>query len=151
IATPIHTHFEIAKTALEKGKHVLVEKPLAIEGVQCRELGSLAESRDLTLMTEYTYQFSPALNHAAQLIQDGRIGELKAVTITLKQLGRFLPYDILTLLGSHALSILAMVVPLDRQRYDVLPLIKNGELVTGALIRIQPSREGGVSGYIDVT
>src|SRR5271155_5118879 len=69
VATPPKTHHAIVKRALEAGKHVLVEKPLATRLSDAQELARMAESSGLTLMPGHTFIYSPAVNAVRELIQ----------------------------------------------------------------------------------
>lgn len=113
IATPIDTHYELAKQALEAEKHVLCEKPLAQRSVEVQKLVELAKKKNLTLMTEFTYTFSKGLNHAKEIIDNDGIGTLMAMELSLRRVGRFSKFDVYWLLASHMLSVLDMFVPLD--------------------------------------
>jgi predicted dehydrogenase len=68
IATPIATHFELAREALLRGKHVMVEKPLAHSSRLAEELVELAERHKCTLMTGHTFIYSPPVNVVKNLI-----------------------------------------------------------------------------------
>ncbi|MBI4122976.1 MAG: Gfo/Idh/MocA family oxidoreductase [Parcubacteria group bacterium] len=70
IATPLSTHYELAKTALERGKHVLLEKPMASSVVQCQELIDLAESKGLILMIDHTFVYTGAVKKIKELMQE---------------------------------------------------------------------------------
>ena len=72
IATPPRTHHALVKQALEAGKHVLVEKPLATTVADAEELVELADERGLMLMPGHTFLYSPPVNKIHQLIKDGR-------------------------------------------------------------------------------
>jgi len=148
IATPTDTHFALALEALEHGKHVLVEKPLALSGDEAWRLKAAARERGLALMTDYTWTFSRALQYAQRLVGDGEIGDVQGVHIAIRQLGRFTGQDVYTLLGSHALSILDMFVPLQQCAFEAVPMLRTGGLVTGGLIRFGWP---GAEGYIDVS
>lgn len=150
IATPIDTHYSIVKKALLCKKNVLCEKPLALKTKEILELKRISEQNNLLLMTEYTYTFSCALLHAQKIIDEGVIGPVKSVCITIKQLGRFLDYDVFTLLGTHALSILDLFYPLRRCNFHSRTLMYNTDLVTGGLIHFE-SKDRDFSGYIDVS
>jgi predicted dehydrogenase len=76
---PHHLHAEMARAALEAGKHVLVEKPLALNCAQGEELIELASARELTLMVEMTHRFYPPLLAARDIMQSGALGELYAI------------------------------------------------------------------------
>jgi len=130
IATPIDTHYKIAKRALKAGKHVLCEKPLTQSYIQAKELAELAKKENLTLMTEFTYTFSRGLNHAKKIVNDGNIGPLVAMELSLRYIGRFLNFNVYWLLAPHMLSILDMFVPLDKLTFRKIEII-HGE--TGAI------------------
>ena len=87
IATPVSTHYEMARQALEAGKHVFVEKPLAERGEQCRELVNIAENRDLVLMPGHTFLYSPPVRKVKQLLDDGEVGDLFFGTFSRVNLG----------------------------------------------------------------
>ena len=74
IATPISTHFSLAKQALLAGKHVFVEKPMTGSTVEAVELAALAKERGLTLMVGHTFVFSPPVRMVKQIIELGRAG-----------------------------------------------------------------------------
>lgn len=112
IATPIETHYELAKQALESGKHVFVEKPVTLKVSEAEELKQLAEKKGLKVGVDYTQTFSPSILKAKELI--GRVGVLRYVEMTTKCLGRFMSHDVFWLLASHHLSVLDMFVSLDR-------------------------------------
>ena len=150
IATPIDTHYTLTKQALIKSKNVLVEKPLAIDPLQGRELLRLAKKQELKLETEFTFSYSDALSRAQIFIAEGRIGEIESIVITKKQLGRFLPYDVYSLLGSHCLSILDMFLPIREYNFHPKPLMNNKGLVTAAVINFEDRNKKQV-GYIDLS
>ena len=106
IATPNETHYSLAKLALSKGKHVLVEKPLGTFR-ECLELRDIALSKELVLMTDYPYSFSKSLLRIKSLIDPTDID------ITINRIDRFEGRNPLQVLGSHALSILDIFAPLN--------------------------------------
>lgn len=112
IATPIDTHYEVALKALLAGKHVLCEKPLAQRSLHARELISLAEHRHLHLVTEFTYTFSEGIRKAKELISEGVIGDLEIMELSLRYVGKFVPFSVHWLLTSHMLSVVDMFCPL---------------------------------------
>ena len=79
LCVPHHLHAEIAQAALEAGKHVLVEKPLALNCAQGEALIRAASTRNLTLMVEMTHRFYPPLLAACDMVESGKIGELYAI------------------------------------------------------------------------
>jgi len=76
IATPVSTHFELARRALEAGKHVLVEKPLAQRVSQCRQLADLASRRGLVLQVDHTFLYTGAVRKIKSLIDAGDLGDI---------------------------------------------------------------------------
>ena len=79
IATPHNLHYEQVKYALEQGKHVLCETPLALNGDQARELFALAEQKSLVLLEANKTAFSPAFNHLMVLVKSGLIGDVVSI------------------------------------------------------------------------
>ena len=75
IATPISTHYALARRALLAGKHVLVEKPLAQSAAECRELSELAEQRGLVLLVDHTFLYTGAVRKIKQLLDAGELGD----------------------------------------------------------------------------
>jgi predicted dehydrogenase len=150
IATPINTHYDLAKKALMKYKNVLVEKPLATDPIHCKDLINIAQQNELILETEYTYTYSESLANAEKMIRQGVIGNVKSIILTKKQLGRFLPYDVYALLGTHFMSILDMFVPIDECEFYPKPLMTNNGLTTAATIFFE-TKEKNCSGYIDIS
>lgn len=111
IATPIDTHYEIAKEALLANKHIYVEKPITMKYDEAIELKELAEKNGLRIGVDYTQTFSPSVNRISALLP--KIGDVKWIEITIRHLGRFMEYDVHWLLASHGLSILSTFINLD--------------------------------------
>jgi predicted dehydrogenase len=106
IATPPATHHALVKRALEAGKHVLVEKPLATTSADARELIELANRQDLVLMPGHTFVYSPAVNAVRSLLTDGVLGEVYFITSARMNLGKYQRDGVVTDLAPHDLSIL---------------------------------------------
>jgi predicted dehydrogenase len=106
IATPPHTHYELVRKALEAGKHVLVEKPLARTSAEAAELMTLAEELDLVLMPGHTFLYSPPVTKIRNLIQDGVLGDIYFVTSSRMNLGKYQRDGVVLDLAPHDLSIL---------------------------------------------
>ena len=149
IATPVSTHFQLIKQALMKSKNVLAEKPLATDPLQSMELLKIAQERNLKLETEYTFTYSEALSFAQRIVEEETIGEIESIIITKKQLGRFLPYDVYTLLGTHCISMLDMFLPIQECKFYPKPLMRNEGIITAANIYFE-SINTKCQGYIDV-
>ncbi len=87
IATPLSTHYPLAKRALLKGKHVFVEKPFAGSSEQGIELITLAEERGLTLAVGHTFLFSPPVVKIKEILDRGELGKVFYVSSTRVNLG----------------------------------------------------------------
>ncbi|MGX7824052.1 Gfo/Idh/MocA family protein [Actinokineospora sp. 24-640] len=112
IATPAKTHLPVAMAALEAGKHVLVEKPLAATYTEGRELVQAAERRGLTLMLDHTYCYTPAVEHLRGLIRGGGLGQIQYLDSVRINLGLVQPdVDVLWDLAPHDLSIFLSILP----------------------------------------
>ncbi len=77
IATPAATHFDLVRSALLAGKHVLAEKPLTLDAAECEQLRDLAQQVDRRLMVDHTYLFHPAVERGAAAVREGAIGQLR--------------------------------------------------------------------------
>ena len=106
IATPPNTHYGLCKQALQAGKHVLVEKPMAKTAAHARELKELADQRGLVIMPGHTFLYSPAVNKVRDLINDDAVGEVYFVTSSRMNLGNYQPDGVVCDLAPHDLSIL---------------------------------------------
>jgi predicted dehydrogenase len=106
IATPPRTHYPLVKQALEAGKHVMVEKPLATTAADAQELVDLADRQGLVLMPGHTFLYSPAVNKVRALIDSGELGEIYFVTSSRMNLGIYQPDGVVNDLAPHDLSIL---------------------------------------------
>ena len=89
VATPVWTHYDVAKMALEAGKHVLIEKPMASTSAQCRELIDIAAEKNLTLMVGHTYIYSATIRKIKEIVDSGDIGELLYISSQRLNLGLF--------------------------------------------------------------
>ena len=78
ICTPNYLHYEIAKAALEAGKHVVCEKPLAISSRQAEELMHLAEEKGLVGVTSFNLRYYPLVQQAREMVRTGKLGKLYA-------------------------------------------------------------------------
>jgi predicted dehydrogenase len=107
IATPVYTHYEIASAALEAGKHVFVEKPLASSSAEAESLVAMAEKRDLTLMCGHTFLYSPPVRLIKEIIDRGELGELYFISSSRVNLGLHQrDVSVIWDLGPHDFSIL---------------------------------------------
>jgi predicted dehydrogenase len=107
IATPVGTHVALAAAALQAGKHVFVEKPLAHSSEAAAELIALADASGLTLMTGHTFLYSPPVNILRDLIAEGALGEIYFISSSRVNLGLHQPdVSVIWDLGPHDFSIL---------------------------------------------
>ncbi len=106
VATPPRTHHAIVRAALEAGKHVLVEKPLATTAADARDLIEVAEERGLLLMPGHTFVYSPPVNKIKALIDAGDLGDVYFVTSSRMNLGKYQSDGVICDLAPHDLSIL---------------------------------------------
>jgi predicted dehydrogenase len=107
VVTPVWTHYELAKAALQNGKHVFLEKPLTSSAEQAEELIELAERKNLVIMVDHTFVFTGAVRKIRQLIDEGTLGDLYYYDSTRVNLGLF-QHDINVVwdLAPHDLSIM---------------------------------------------
>lgn len=114
IATPAATHLPVALAALEAGKHVLVEKPLAANFEDGRKLVETAEQRGLTLMLDHTFAYTSSVQHLRKIIRGGEIGDIQYIDSVRINLGLVQPdVDVLWDLAPHDLSIFEAILPDD--------------------------------------
>ena len=107
IATPVPTHYELAKQALEAGKHVLVEKPPAMRAAEMDELVGLARERGLVLMPGHLLLYHPGVQKLKELIDAGELGEVLCVYGNRQNLGIVRTNEnALWSLGVHDLSVI---------------------------------------------
>ena len=107
IATPVPTHYELAKQALEAGKHVLVEKPPAMRAAEMDELVAIAADRDLVLMPGHLLLYHPGVQKLKELIDAGELGDVLCIYGNRQNLGIVRANEnALWSLGVHDLSVI---------------------------------------------
>ncbi|MEX2210313.1 MAG: Gfo/Idh/MocA family oxidoreductase [Gaiellaceae bacterium] len=107
IATPVPTHYELAKRALQAGKHVLVEKPPAMRAAEMEELCALATERDLVLMPAHLLLYHPGVAMLKGLVDEGALGDVLCVYGNRQNLGKIRQDEnALWSLGVHDLSVI---------------------------------------------
>jgi predicted dehydrogenase len=111
IVSPVWTHYELTKAALQNGKHVFVEKPFTSTSSQGKELIDLALQRNLKIMVDHTFLFTSAVKKIYQLLDEGTLGKLYYYDSTRVNLGLF-QHDINVLwdLAPHDLSIMDYLI-----------------------------------------
>src|SRR5437764_10651926 len=114
VITPVWTHFELAKKALENGKHVFVEKPFTSDSAQAEELIKLAERKGLCIMVDHTFLFTGAVRKIRQLVDQNALGSLYYYDSMRVNLGLF-QHDVNVIwdLAPHDLSVIDHLIGLD--------------------------------------
>lgn len=112
VVTPVWTHYELAKAALENGKHVFVEKPFTLTSQQAEDLIEIAEQRSLRIMVDHTFLFTGAVRKIKQLIDCGELGDLYYYDTMRVNLGLF-QHDVNVIwdLAPHDLAIMDYLLP----------------------------------------
>ena len=112
VVTPVCAHFDLAKAALENGKHVFMEKPFTSTTRQAEELIELAERKSLRIMVDHTFLFTGAVRKIRELIDEGVLGDLYYYDSTRVNLGLF-QHDVSVVwdLAPHDLSIMSFLIP----------------------------------------
>lgn len=111
VVTPVYTHHELAKKALQAGKHIFVEKPFTSTSAQAEELINLAAQKNLTVMVDHTFLFTGAVRKIKELMEQDVLGNLYYFDSTRVNLGLF-QHDINVIwdLAPHDLSIMDYLV-----------------------------------------
>lgn len=111
VAVPGDAHYEIAKQALEAGKHVYVEKPLTLRLDEAEELVALADAKGVALMVGHLLQYHPVFQALRALVEDGRLGELRYVYSNRLALGRIVrDQNALWDLAPHDISMVLSLI-----------------------------------------
>jgi predicted dehydrogenase len=111
VVTPVSTHFQLAKEALENGKHVLVEKPFTASVAQAEELVNIAEKKGLKIMVDHTFIFTGAVRKMKELIDGGSLGELYYYDSIRVNLGLFQKdVNVVWDLSPHDFSIMDFLI-----------------------------------------
>jgi predicted dehydrogenase len=112
VATPVASHFEIGLAALQAGKHVIIEKPMTATSAQARILIHESANRNLVLMVDHTFVYTPAVRKIHELIDKGMLGDLYYYDSTRVNLGLFQrDVNVIWDLAVHDLSILDYLMP----------------------------------------
>jgi predicted dehydrogenase len=111
IATPVSSHFDLVRGALDQGKHVLVEKPLANSSGECLRLLELAQARHLTLMVDHTFIYTSAVQKMKEIMDSGELGHIYYFDSVRTNLGLFqTDVNVIWDLAPHDLSIILFLL-----------------------------------------
>jgi predicted dehydrogenase len=151
VATPIHTHYELARDALQSGKHVLVEKPLSRSVAEALHLTRLAEDHNRVLMVGHTFVYNPAVRALRKIVNGGGLGRIYYVDAARLNLGLFQKHvDVMWDLAPHDISIFLYTL----QRNPVMVSAHGTACVQAAVhdvAYIELELEGGLSTHIHVS
>jgi UDP-2-acetamido-3-amino-2,3-dideoxy-glucuronate N-acetyltransferase len=152
VATPVITHMEVARQCLLAGKHVLVEKPLALDPEEAEFLAKLAEGGGLILAVGHLLLYHPALIQLKALMDAGELGEILSVQCTRINLGKIRNEEnVWWSLAPHDLSIISMLLdePLTLQSVSGLSLLKRSGLEDS--VQAQLLSASGISASVQVS
>jgi predicted dehydrogenase len=111
IATPVHSHFQLARAALRAGKHVLVEKPIAQTSAEVRRLIDEAQRRGLVMMVDHTFLYTPAVQKIRELIAENALGDIYYYDSIRSSLGLFQSdVNVIWDLAVHDVSIVQYIL-----------------------------------------
>ncbi|MEM7204291.1 MAG: Gfo/Idh/MocA family oxidoreductase [Planctomycetota bacterium] len=111
VSTPVNTHFDLVRKALEADKHVMVEKPMTRTGDQARQLVELAAQRERVLMVGHVFEYNASIRALKRLVDSGELGEIHYLSFVRTNLGP-VRTDVNALwdLASHDISIMSYVL-----------------------------------------
>jgi predicted dehydrogenase len=111
VATPVVTHYDLARRALSAGKHVFVEKPMAVRASEAEELVALAEERELVLMPGHLLLYHPGVRKLKELVDAGELGDVLYLYGNRQNFGKIRREEnALSSLGAHDLSVILHLV-----------------------------------------
>ena len=123
IATPVKTHFESAKKALENGKHIWVEKPFTSTSAEAEELINLADRKNLKIFVDHTFIYNGAVRKMKDLVESDELGNIIYFDSERINLGLFQKdVNVIWDLAPHDLSIMNYILP----DHDILAVSANG-------------------------
>lgn len=111
IATPVKSHYQLAKEALLSGKHVLIEKPITATSQEALELIDTADKHNLLLMAGHTYEYHPAVDFLRNMVDKGDLGDIYSIDASRLNLGLFrTDVNVLWDLAPHDISIILSIL-----------------------------------------
>ena len=151
IATPVATHYDLTRRALESGRHVWLEKPMTETVDQAEKLIALAQRRRKVLLVDHTFVFTGAVRKIKELVDKGHLGQLVYYDSTRVNLGLFQQdVNVLWDLAPHDISIMDFLMPLKKLAVSATGCHYYGNgLVPKSLLTIY--MEGDAVGHINVS
>ena len=151
IATPVASHHDLARRALESGRHVWIEKPMTETVAQAEDLVALAQKKQRVLLVDHTFVFTGAVRKIKELVDKGQLGRLIYYDSTRVNLGLFQQdVDVLWDLAPHDISIMGFLMPFRKLAVSATGCHYYGNgLVPKSLLTVY--MEGGVVGHINVS
>ncbi len=134
IVTPIKTHAEEVISYLKAGKKVLCEKPLILKVNEENKIINLLKRNKCSLKISYPYLFSKSLKKSKELINKKNFGSVEFIDIQIFQSGRFTNFDVFTLLGPHAISILSFFFNISEMKFKKIGYFKNKSICESGII-----------------
>jgi predicted dehydrogenase len=111
VATPVKTHYPIAKEFLTQGKHVFVEKPFTHSYETALELVKLAEEKNRVLMVGHTFEYTAAVNKIREIVENGELGKILYISCIRVNLGLFQPdINVVWDLAPHDISVILYIL-----------------------------------------
>jgi predicted dehydrogenase len=141
IATPLETHYPLAKAVLESGKHLFIEKPIALRGQEARNLKEISERKQVRILVDFTFTFSAALAQMRQLIEQGEIGEVSAIQMAMCNNQPWAQEDVYYELGSHMLGLLSLFYQLENFDFDHFDIEQNNQKTQEGIIGFFPKHK----------
>ena len=151
IATPVASHHDLARRALESGRHVWIEKPMTETVAQAEDLVALAQKKQRVLLVDHTFVFTGAVRKIKELVDKGQLGRLIYYDSTRVNLGLFQQdVNVLWDLAPHDISIMDFLMPFKKLAVSATGCHYYGNgLVPKSLLTIY--MEGDVVGHINVS
>ena len=151
IATPVASHHDLARRALESGRHVWIEKPMTETVAQAEDLVALAQKKQRVLLVDHTFVFTGAVRKIKELVDKGTLGRLIYYDSTRVNLGLFQQdVNVLWDLAPHDISIMDFLMPFKKLAVSATGCHYYGNgLVPKSLLTIY--MEGDVVGHINVS
>jgi len=153
IATPISTHAQLARSALEAGKHVLLEKPMAHSVEECDHLTDLARRHERVLLVDHTFLYTGAVEKIREVVTSGELGKIFYFDSVRVNLGLFQhDYNVVWDLAPHDLSILLYLLdelPSEVQAVGAAP-VESGERPLESIAYLSLRFPSGIIGHVHV-